>query len=204
MKRIRAVVVVFLALAISATFFSSNVFAVDTVKLKQKIGKDYTIYWQHTPKFYVTEITYSSKSKLTVGMGPNLLFKIGRVDLKVYGYQALVFDVSKNNWPMGYFESDDFVILSTKKWQLSARTDVDLDRNSRALNVYWGENFIGYWISKCMMLEARTEWSHPKGVLTQSFGPGFAYKASNTLTVSGYFGVITSTKGGWIEIKHSI
>jgi len=188
--------------------FVFNTHADNTLQLRQFIGGNTLCGWYHNEQSMGTEIIYNNKPRLLLGIGPRYAFKQGNNGLKLFGYFALTSNVAKKQWPIEKMEVDTFIMPKLSAWNLCFRTRAGLELANNNVPVYWGEDYIGYQITKNQQIQLRTEWKYGQNLLSrkniwsQSIGPSWSRQIAN-VKFNGYVGIGTKppyTKTGWLEL----
>lgn len=194
-----------LACAYVVFYFGFNVYADNTLQFRQFIGANAICGWYHNEQYLGTEVIYNNKPRVLLGIGPRYTFTQGNNGLKLFGYFALTSNVAKNKiqWPIEKVEIDSFVVPKIGNWSVCLRTRVGLDLANNNSQIYWGEDYIGYQISKTRQIQLRTEWKYSQDLWLQSIGPAWGSEISSTVRFNGYIGIETKrpyAKTGWLEL----
>lgn len=184
-------------------FVVFNVCADDTLQLRQWVGGNALCGWYHNGRYLGTEVIYNNKPWLLMGIGPRYTLTQGNNGLKLFGYFALTSNVAKKQWPVEKMEIDSFVVPKIGDWSACFRTRAGLELANNNAPVYWGEDYIGYQLTKTQQIQLRTEWKYGQNLWSQSIGPAWSSQISS-VKFNGYIGVETKhpyAKTGWIELR---
>ena len=186
-------------------FIVSNVYSDNTLQIRQFIGGNALCGCHHNEKLLGTEVIYNNKPWVLLGIGPRYSFMQGDNALKLFGYFALTSNVAKKHWPIEKVEVDTFIMPKLGAWNFCFRTRAGLELANNNALVYWGEDYIGYQITKTQQIQLKTEWKHRNKKLVQSIGPGWNSQISS-IKFNGYIGIETKhpyAKTGWLELRMS-
>lgn len=186
--------------------FINQIYADNTLQIRQLIGEDYLVGYYHNEPWLGTEVIYNNKPWLLIGAGPRYILKKGENELKLFGYLAFTSNVAKKHWPIEKLEIDSFVVPKIGNWSVYLRTRAGLDLADSNSPIYGGEDYIGYQVAKALQIQLRTEWKCQNRALSQSIGCGWSNKVSTSINFNGYVGVETKrpySKTGWIELRCS-
>lgn len=185
----------------------TSLFSNDVLKIKQKMGSSYNLYWTHNQKNWSSQLVYGSGNKpcLSFSLSPLYSFQGGHLKIKLANYVGLKLDLSNKNWPVKEIMNDSFLIPSINKWDLYLRltTKINPDKDLS----WWSRGFIGYQISPTLNLRIQTEWSYIEKEWTIFLGLAWEYNLTKELSLTTYLAINTNDtkyshkKTGWIEIK---
>ena len=193
----------FLGIMLLCFCIVSNIYADNALQLRQFIGGSALCGWYHNEQYLGTEVIYNNKPWVLLGIGPSYTLTQGNNGLKLFGYFALTSNVAKKQWPIEKVEVDTFIIPKLGAWNFCFRTRAGIELANNNALVYWGEDYIGYQVTKALQFQFRTEWKHSQGLHSQSIGPAWSSQISS-IKFNGYIGMETKhpyAKTGWLELR---
>ena len=192
----------FITMIVLALIITNSLTAEEMVQVRQKIGQETIVGLYHNEPYLGLKFLYNNKPKMTLGVGPRYAITRKGITFNAFGYLAVIANPAKAKWSVEEAEGDIF--LNVRSGKLAALARTKFKRNftgTMPKKYYWGEDWLGYQITQTLQIQARTEWMHKSGKLTQSVGCGWSKKLSPVLKFNGYLGLDKKrNKAGWVEM----
>lgn len=193
----------FITIIVLALIITNSLTAEEMVQVRQRIGQESLVGLYHNEPYLGLEFLYNNKPKMTLGVGPRYAITRKGITFNTFGYLAVIANPAKPKWSAEEAEADTFLTFRSGKWAGLARTKFKKNlTDTTPKKYYWGEDWLGYQITQTLQIQARTEWMHKSGKLTQSIGCGWSKKLSPVLKFNGYLALDTKTRNkvGWMEM----